>query len=218
MKAKFVFLFFIFLLVFLLITTAYKDPLCVRREDKKLGDTEGHYTAHIGVATNDPCTIPGPEGANYYLKWNHGKLLGAVERPTYKKYTYCFESVIYNQLGYYLWIPPKSVKKGMCVHPSGNYVWYHGPLPKGKQVKGYVAPKTSTLLDFVFPNNNKTMKSIFGLIPPLAEDYTETPKPVTMSPQPGIYKLCFVYVFVLCLIYTSLHVKTTDYKNWQRDR
>uniref|UniRef100_A0A1B0BSV3 Uncharacterized protein n=1 Tax=Glossina palpalis gambiensis TaxID=67801 RepID=A0A1B0BSV3_9MUSC len=95
-------------MIFLLILAAYKD-LCVRREDKKLGDTEGHYTAHIGVATNDPCTIPGPKGANYYLKWNHGKLLGAVERPTYKK----------------------------C------------------------------------------------LIPPLAEDYTETPKPVTMSPQPG---------------------------------
>lgn len=51
------------------------------------------------------------------------------------------------------------------------------------------------------------------LIPPADEEYTETTAPVMASPQQGIHKLCFMYVLVLSLIYTSLHDNTTDYTN-----
>ncbi|KAL9890447.1 uncharacterized protein ACN427_009432 isoform 1-T1 [Glossina fuscipes fuscipes] len=168
--------------VFLLISTAYKDLFCAAPGEYLGGPTIGHYTAHIGVATNDPCTLPGPEGTNYYLKWNHGRPFAGLRRPTHKKYGDCFESVIFNKLGYYLWVPPESDKIGMCVSPSGNYVWHHGQLPKEKQREG-VVPSTPTLTDFVFPEDNSTMKSLLGSIPPPDEEYTETPEAVTVSPQ-----------------------------------
>ncbi|KAI9576847.1 hypothetical protein GQX74_015665 [Glossina fuscipes] len=52
----------------------------------------------------------------------------------------------------------------MCVSPSGSYVWHHGQLPKEKQREGMVPPTpTPTLTDFVFPENNSTMKSLLGM-------------------------------------------------------
>uniref|UniRef100_A0A1B0G5G0 Uncharacterized protein n=1 Tax=Glossina morsitans morsitans TaxID=37546 RepID=A0A1B0G5G0_GLOMM len=145
--------------------------VCSEREQSKLGDTEGHYTVHNGNATDDPCIKPGPEGANYYFKWNHGKLSDGLERPTYdifkKKYAKCFESVIVNKHGYYLWVPRNFDKKGKCVSPSGDYVWYHEQLPK----------------NLVYPGNNRTLVSQIDLIPPADEEYTETTEPVMASPQ-----------------------------------
>ncbi|KAL9889519.1 uncharacterized protein ACN427_008849 isoform 2-T2 [Glossina fuscipes fuscipes] len=172
-------------LVFLLISIAYKDP---RKVNSTFGGTEGHYTTHIGTATNDPCTLPGPEGTNYYFKWNHGMPSGGLELPTPEPLLItrdeCLESVIVNKLGYYLWVPRNSDQEGKCVSPSGDYVWYYGQLPKEKQTKHYVAPPKPTIRDFVYPENNVTMMSILGLTPPPDEAYTERPEPVTVSPQP----------------------------------
>ncbi|KAL9889027.1 uncharacterized protein ACN427_008456 isoform 2-T2 [Glossina fuscipes fuscipes] len=171
-----------FNVIFLLISTAYKDPLCSERENSNLGNTDGHYTTHNGTATNDSCIKPGPEGANYYFKWNHGKLSGGLEHPTYETHTIndaeCFESVIVNNDGYYLWVPRNSDKKDKCVSPSGDYVWYHGDLPKEKKINENMAPLMPNPLE-----NNITLSSILGLTPPPHKEYTEPPEPVTVSPQ-----------------------------------
>ncbi|XP_037892538.1 uncharacterized protein LOC119639309 [Glossina fuscipes] len=68
------------------------------------------------IKPNDPCSIPGPPGSNYYLQWKHGRVKDYKFTWQWDEEMNCVKKIYYNEDGYYVSHGKKSTKGSPGMH------------------------------------------------------------------------------------------------------